>query len=1549
MLSDQPRKHSCINGNAYGVGLVITDRRGVVIDTSDHAVSLGQQSVLAGWARSPHQGEWAHPLYIGLDVKFEQGVPLDTLLAYVKQLPPANEFYHRQTMTSVDPVSEQDVVYHPLDVGQPSLKHEPIPATPGTDLRPVVDGVVRTRAADEFVGDDVFHPLYWLMHVRVATLRENENARMNPLSATVLVARNPNLFGVTLDSGTLLVRRVQAPLVRLDDHAETLSRGLDVDHLSASVDAIMFHWNREFLNQKPLSVNPRYPREIVMDMYPPVGLAAESTYNRSSVSQLDRDLARSRLILRTHDRRREPFAGGRTTVRSLLFAALVGVPRGNYDVVRSKINGAVDRMRSDEVWKHVLPKLIVFRLGGTTSDIRPGEADYAIEIAPSRTHYMDAAGRDVSQEAEWEVDLRNEIWLATHLRALLRARAPPAVVTVRSIAHAPPAVPADAPNPKRGPGFNARKARRAEATRARLEMTEENYPLIGGPGLAKLGRMRYSFATRRNDRNNALVVVSNVVDMPRDGDCFFTASGYSRERCASVSGVGVIDAGGLTPRQFVLLVNYFNLSVVHLRAPLAGVHGARVRGLRWIGICDSHCFGVEIRSVRAHWGMRLLGMGTAAVGLTAAAIALPMVAPLIVAKAALMIGSSVCVTSGANRFVAYRHAQRAADSYDAIWHESLGDYPFIAPRRLLGYGSDMNAQMNSRLLTLISALGKHGFNSNEAAVALQPACVSLGPFGSGGPRHTPDAVKHAMMYAAAAVLRSPRPIAVAWCTAPGSSAPLPLVAVAVCIPDPMCPQRPPGQQYTSTQAICLGAAHHISPTRHTVGLCKTDRCEDRAIIVGCMLFGPASGPCFSLMSCVHNLRNALVTRHAVDEAQSELFMAFPPGWRRLLRAVRAEYPNFCSPNDKFIEWIARYPEHVRKSLTKTLLEATPKKRSVDFVGAFPKVGVELSVPEKARTIQAYLDDLDKILTGPDIAAMQKAFKSICRNFEVYPNVFITFGCGMSLEDIGHWAEFEHDYVYERDGKRWDSTMGITHYLFRLRSYEFVIPNYSKDGRYPALTTQGRYSKGDEHFKYVVEGTVKSGHNDTTLGNTIINLMIAAAAVHEQRPDKPVRVIACGDDLLVLSSARLNGARIAAVEKKYGIIPKYGEFADVTDASFISLNFWRVAGNVIALPKPGRLARKQYWTARPPADVDAWIKSVSGGLANLRHVPIFRELWAFGKGDVTDIIAERWERSRLENVLSPADGDLIGKAMCAKYGISDDELDSACKALARIRHGGPYLATGDGAVVLDRMLAFDQLDPEERPACYMPCRDDEPVNLASDPASDLQWVKYAKSLPTCLLTSSQIASLPQCSAPVSTVQPPAGSVVPPTPQVPLPVTASPTALAGASQPPGSSPSIPSTSPQPRVASTTQSSSSRAVATQPASLPTGIPASTSMTANRSHPSSSTTKSPPGRGHQTYLSLRRRRGAHSSVLPLATIPASAGPAASSRSNLSCPTSTTRGSLPLVPTAVHPPTSASLTATVTPVTTALSTGPSTKPSSPNSRRVATQRQRKKGLTSPS
>ncbi len=62
-------------------------------------------------------------------------------------------------------------------------------------------------------------------------------------------------------------------------------------------------------------------------------------------------------------------------------------------------------MRSDEVWKHVLPKLIVFRLGGTTSDIRPGEADYAIEIAPSRTHYMDAAGRDVPQEAEWEVDL----------------------------------------------------------------------------------------------------------------------------------------------------------------------------------------------------------------------------------------------------------------------------------------------------------------------------------------------------------------------------------------------------------------------------------------------------------------------------------------------------------------------------------------------------------------------------------------------------------------------------------------------------------------------------------------------------------------------------------------------------------------------------------------------------------------------------------------------------------------------------------------------------------------------------------------------------------------------------------------------------------------------------------------------------------------------------------------------------------------------------------------------------------------------------------------
>lgn len=1550
MLSHPNRVRSCLNGKSYTIGLVIGDERGI-IDTSEHVSSHGG-TLAAGWARVAGQGEWANPLYLARDTTFARPIPLDVLLRGVKGFASAAGYYHRLKQEILTGDGDGTVLLHTLDIGMPPAGHEPIPATPATELADVVDGVARGRASDEHVGEDIFHPLYWLMHVRVPTLRESGNARLNPYTAMVMVARNPELFGLTMSSD-LMVTRVRAPRVS-PDPTEPATRGLDVDHLAASIDLIVNMWNDEYVTQRPFTPPQWRGRSIVMDMFPPVDRDGNDTSDRRlNTDELTTELARARLILTGIDRDSVTvFGGGRNTVRALFVSAIATIPRGSFGAVREAVRGVADRLLAHEVWCHVVPSAVVCHFGGSREAevLVGGEDDYAIEIMASRTSYMDAAGNDVASAA-WDVDLRTGVWLRDFRRARLRreAAAAPLPATISR-----PAAPKAAPTKRRAPARDARAARRL----ADRVADAENAPRLVG-GVSQIIPLLGLYTRFKRGTTNAIVVVTSLTDVPRDGDCFFNASGHTRSECAAIEGIGDIHADGLTPVQFLRLVEHFNISVVNLRAPVAGTHLARVRGDSWIGYCDAHCYKVEVAQVRRHWLMKLVNTIGGALGsygmtrltLLGCGVATP--------RARHVSLAVLCIYASAGFAYAWRMyaaAWRAYVSYDCDWDGGLGPYPVVASRRTLNYSADQNAQMNSRLGGVVSAWHKHGPRSEHVAAALHPACVALGPFGSGGPRHSPDAVKHAFMYAAAAVVRAPREELVDVGMSPkllfdARSRPTP--AVDACIPDLTDLTRTPGAQYTTTQAICLGADHDKSPLTHNIGRCKDDRCAYEILGVGCHLVGPASGPCYALHVCEHNLRNACVNRHAQDEKLADLYMPFPRRWINMLHAARAAMPNHTPPGDPYLDWALRYPEGQRAELVKAWLNAPPKERSVDQCSGFVKRETNVAVPTKGRKIDTYADPRDKVMTGPAMAAMQLAVKEVCQDAEVYPNVFVTFGCGKTVEDIAKWASRPHSYVYERDGSRWDSTMGLTHYLFRLRCYEEMSPGFIKSGQYPAFTTEGRFSKKDVHFKYTINGTVKSGHNDTTLGNTLINLMIAAAAAHDQRPKKPVHIIACGDDLLLLAEERMNGARMAAVERAFGIIPKYGEFADVTSASFISLLFFRTARDplnkwgVIATPKPGRLARKQYWVTDLPKDLAGWRKSVSGGIAGYRLIPIFRELWSFGKGTRADIIHERWERSRLERDLSAAASRDVAAGMCERYDMSPEELELAASSLKTAR-----LSTGHAAQLLDRILQIDSLDPEDRRDCYTPSAF-EAVDTTITPSTYKMWEQFHKSLPKCLITSSQIESLPQCSVTASPATVPPGSATPATPSAPVTTPVSQTVVAAASQPPASSVSTRSGRPVVRISRTVNTmpaSSSQVVATPSGSSATVAPAPTSATTSPSLPQGHTASAPRASGWAFYKKAQLARpGTSTSAHPPAITAASAGQAGSSPSNQSCPPSTTAVSSPPQPSLVVPPTSASLNTPVTSGTKQPSSGTSTKPASRNSHRAPTQRPRRSAPTSQS
>jgi len=227
------------------------------------------------------------------------------------------------------------------------------------------------------------------------------------------------------------------------------------------------------------------------------------------------------------------------------------------------------------------------------------------------------------------------------------------------------------------------------------------------------------------------------------------------------------------------------------------------------------------------------------------------------------------------------------------------------------------------------------------------------------------------------------------------------------------------------------------------------------------------------------------------------------------------------------------------------------------------------------------------------------------------------------------------------------------------------------------------------LRYKMAYTVKSGHNDTTLGNSLVNAAIAYAAF--KRLGVRASILVAGDDLLVAFYQRVEVDAVIALEREYGITPEARVFDDYERVTFISGMFIGDGTQIGFVPLPGRLFARLWWTVSPPAarKVPQYQRGVARGLGPVAgSIPVLRVLLdAFDtQGDsIKSDKGKQFQGSRFSF------GDGIWRSMERRYGLTTQEL-AECEVWLRTLPREPLLLKHH---VLDRLMEIDLVDIADR--------------------------------------------------------------------------------------------------------------------------------------------------------------------------------------------------------------------------------------------------------------
>lgn len=264
-----------------------------------------------------------------------------------------------------------------------------------------------------------------------------------------------------------------------------------------------------------------------------------------------------------------------------------------------------------------------------------------------------------------------------------------------------------------------------------------------------------------------------------------------------------------------------------------------------------------------------------------------------------------------------------------------------------------------------------------------------------------------------------------------------------------------------------------------------------------------------------------------------------------------------------------------------------------------------------------------------------------------------------------------------------------HARFRQNLYQTLDPAFA-DAMRAQNHVRGGCSTKDGYLPYSVRFTVKSGQNDTSFGNGLVNGGITFAVLNQLK--LRASMIVAGDDLLVaLYEKNVNVEAIIGLEKEYGISPEAAVFHDPTHTSFISGIFVHDSVRYHFVPSPGRLLHRLWWAVRAPdpRHMASYVRGVAKGLIQVvSGLPILERL--VGRFDSEG------------DVMKTDKGYLFRGAVCSfhpgirdhfirRYGITHVELEAVENYLDSLP-AEPLILVHP---VLDRIVEIDTADITER--------------------------------------------------------------------------------------------------------------------------------------------------------------------------------------------------------------------------------------------------------------
>jgi len=495
----------------------------------------------------------------------------------------------------------------------------------------------------------------------------------------------------------------------------------------------------------------------------------------------------------------------------------------------------------------------------------------------------------------------------------------------------------------------------------------------------------------------------------------------------------------------------------------------------------------------------------------------------------------------------------------------------------------------------------------------------------------------------------------------------------------------------TTNTVCLGFGDPSKLSKD----CKVRKAEITSVCQsqdgkGGTLVGWTASMAHVLRKCLCNAHNALTNRHGakpplVSRDVNEVLSDFAEA----VRGYDADY--LMHPMKEWFNWFSKWPLSKQVAFLKS--RAT-EDIIPDQVKAMVKREINHKMPTKARLIQFYRTLATQAEFGPEFYALQKVVTSIFRRHRM-GDIDVTLASGMNSAELGRWMEevLAEGAVqfYERDGKNWDSSMQKQHAAFRQGFYSLFDARLAEFASSCDKVTGSAVFPGGK-LKYSVNYTVKSGHNDTTLGNSLVNAAIAYAAF--KRAGIPASILVAGDDLVVATYEYVNVDEIISIERNYGITPEAQTFTDFEQVSFISGIWMSDSERIGFVPQPGRLFARLWWTVNPPSKkkMQMYLRGVARGLLGVvGTMPILRTWVGMFDSEGESTRTDKCYNFR-GSVFSFSNEGIYG-SYTRRYGIVKEDLVECEKWLRSLPLKPLYI----NHRVLTRMMEVDLADVRDRGA------------------------------------------------------------------------------------------------------------------------------------------------------------------------------------------------------------------------------------------------------------